>query len=315
MKRRIAAIVFAIAFVFAGTIGVSAEYAEVEVIDSDGLFALFNTGYVGKWSVGSSKPITNYSFGFYSLIDLQADALYEFHVVLHTSTIVSSFDINNLYFAVTSTLPNNISAFNTVNSSGVAINELITCNITMERESSTSFYYTFDFFFSTADGFVDIFSPGNNYISLIFKNAWSSSLSLTNLSISVNAYEDAGGDLYQSFVMESLDYIINNQQTIIHYGQGNALPTDSGIGAAQESLHNAESTLKNKQQSLFSRASAGITTAITASQTHVSALAAPVAAVASNVGTAMEQLPSEVQAGFVAMPLVGLAAWLIGLKR
>lgn len=313
MKRRIAAIVFAIAFVFAGTIGVSAEYAEVTVSDCGGLWKGVD-GLIHEWPVGSTTNFQSIDRGFYVKLNVKKESLYQLSVDFTISPAAHELQGSDYKFGITNTFPSSESELSQVNSSGISYYNFFTYTVTRQYVAPNS-YYHFDLFFSTAEDAIDNLVFGENYVSLIFDNYASGSFTVTNVSVTAIAYEDVQGDLFQDLVIQHITNIDNNIYNIYSYGQGNTLPQDPGIGAAQENLHNAESTLKNKQQSLFSRASDGITTAITASQTHVSSLAAPVAAVASNVGTAMAQLPSEVQAGFVAMPLVGLAAWLIGLKR
>lgn len=306
MKRRIAAIVFAIAILFAGTIGVSAETSSPWV----GLYYgdSSNLNAITLNQTGNSYFSYRLAFIIYHQ-GLLPDYTYQFSVSI-THGSVTDFYIGQAKFtsdvyqlALVNGRPSGLSAGgNLMDSASVGFvqsGNTVTYTITFNTGDLSSIDFTH--LILACDPVYGEDGWGFNFVSA-----------------SCTAVYDPEKTEMQT-IIDNTNTIINNQnnyyQTIIHYGQGNALPQDAGIGAAQNSLHEAESSLKGKSSSLMSKASSGVSAALTASQTHVAALAEPVGAVATTVSTAIAQLPTDVQAGFVAMPLIGFAAWLIGLKR
>lgn len=117
----------------------------------------------------------------------------------------------------------------------------------------------------------------------------------------VGAYYDPGGDIYSQLIYE--------------YGQGNPLPDVKDIKDQGAAMSTAEAAVRDKSSDLVS----SVDSEWTGYQTDAKALATTLKPAATQINnlyaTITAELPDEVKALFIAIPILLFIGWLIGRLR
>lgn len=121
------------------------------------------------------------------------------------------------------------------------------------------------------------------------------------MSMGVGCYYDPGGDTYTQLIYE--------------YGQGNPLPDVKDIKDQGNAMSSAEAAVRDKSSDLVS----SVDSEWTGYQTDAKALATTLKPAANQINnlyaTITAELPDEVKALFIAIPILLFIGWLIGRVR
>ena len=121
------------------------------------------------------------------------------------------------------------------------------------------------------------------------------------MSMGVGCYYDPGGDTYTQLIYE--------------YGQGNPLPDVKDIKDQGNAMSSAEAAVRDKSSDLVS----SVDSEWTGYKTDAKALATTLKPAATQINnlyaTITAELPDEVKALFIAIPILLFIGWLIGRVR
>lgn len=294
MIKKIVAVMAAVVMAVTAAVSVSADYTNVD--DYGFYYATNKNSRTAKINVGDTIPSSYTTFYACWLVSgLQPDYTYDIFLDI---IFESSFDTNmvvlspqqKLAYSTKSHIPTFENTYST------EWTQLSNVNGTIERVSDTHLkfhvfynYNTFGLSLSTIALSLPIFSNNGGFHGIKV------------MSTGVGAYYDPGGDTYSQLIYE--------------YGQDNPLPDVKDIKDQGAAMSSAEAAVRDKSSNLVS----SVDSEWSVYQTDAKALATTLKPAATHINnlyaTITAELPDEVKALFIAIPILLFIGWLIGRVR
>lgn len=294
MIKKIVAVMAAVVMAVTAAVSVSAEFATV---DAYGFYYATNkNSRTAKINVGDTIPSSYTTFYACWLVSgLQPDYTYDIFLDI---IFESSFDTNMVVLSPQQKLAYSTKSYIPTfeNTYSTEWTQLSNVNGTIERVSDKHLkfhvfynYNTFGLSLSTIALSLPIFSNNGGFHGIKV------------ISTGVGAYYDPGGDTYSQLIYE--------------YGAGNPLPDVKDIKDQGNAMSSAEAAVRDKSSDLAS----SVDSEWTGYQSDAKALATNLKPVATQINnlyaTITAELPDEVKALFIAIPILLFIGWLIGRVR
>lgn len=291
--KKIVAVMAAVVMAVTAAVSVSADYVNV---DKFGLYYP-TSGSVKQINAGDTIPTNIYNYNVrWSLSSLAPDYTYDIFldIIFQESVDLDKIGLprngDNLFYSIKNFelwYPDSNSNFWT---------KVPNVNGSIEKISDKHIKFHVFYNYNTF---------GINYstiqLSLPFISDSGGIQGIKVMSTGVGCYYDPGGDTYSQLIYE--------------YGQGNPLPDVKDIKDQGAAMSSAEAAVRDKYSDLVS----SVDSEWTGYKTDAKALATTLKPAATQINnlyaTISAELPDEVKALFIAIPILLFIGWLIGRVR
>lgn len=284
MIKKIVAVMAAVVMAVTAAVSVSAEYLNV---DKYGIY----DSYVNLLSAGNPLPSGTLS-ARWALSGVSPDYTYDCWI-----QIVFADSVSSEQFYLGSVEKSYYSNTNSSLGSGLYSSPWNTCSSqlgSIEKKSDKSYIIHLYWNSSVCDYYSATLQLAQQFGSRGSGN-------VTWIGQGVGVYYDPGGDIYSQLIYE--------------YGQGNPLPDVKDIKDQGAAMSTAEAAVRDKSSDLVS----SVDSEWTGYQTDAKALATTLKPAATQINnlyaTITAELPDEVKALFIAIPILLFIGWLIGRVR
>lgn len=291
MIKKIVAVMAAVVMAVTAAVSVSADYATVDLFGffcnlSNSTTIQINVGdtvqsgylYSSRWCVNGLMP--DYTYDLF--MDLN------FSDNINTGSIYPSY--GTFYSEYGTAIGANISGTGNIINGWKKIDDY-NCRIEVlsEKHIRVHLYYNYN---------ISGLKLSTIQLATFFNGVFGN---VKLVSSGVGAYYDPGGDTYSQLIYE--------------YGAGNPLPDVKDIKDQGNAMSSAEAAVRDKSSDLIS----SVDSEWTGYQTDAKALATTLQPAATQINnlyaTITAELPDEVKALFIAIPILLFIGWLIGRVR
>ena len=291
MVKKIVAVMAAVVMAVTAAVSVSADYINV---DKYGLY--YGSPNIKQINVGDIIPTNVYDYNArWALSNLMPDYTYDvfldiiFEKEADVSKITLPLNNDNIYYATQNEelyYPNSNSLWIELNNVNGSIERI------SDKHIKLHIFYNYNSF-------------GLSYSTIQFSMPFHSQAGgmpgIKVMSIGVGCYYDPGGDTYSQLIYE--------------YGSGNPLPDVKDIKDQGAAMSTAEAAVRDKSSNLAS----SVESEWNGYQSDAKALATTLKPAATQINnlyaTISAELPDEVKALFIAIPILLFIGWLIGRVR
>lgn len=295
MIKKIVAVMAAVVMAVTAAVSVSADFATV---DKYGFF-YYNGNSVTQINVGDTIPLNKNPYSArWSVSGLSPDYTYDIFLDILTDSAIDFTKLSttgsgsdtHVYYSINN--PN--LWYNTTTTSSWTLLSGVNGSIEKISDKHVKFHIFYNYNLS-----------GLKYSSLqLCMNFAAIAGGISNLKVvsqGCGAYYDPGGDTYSQLIYE--------------YGAGNPLPDVKDIKDQGNAMSSAEAAVRDKSSDLVS----SVDSEWSVYQTDAKALATTLKPAATQINnlyaTITAELPDEVKALFIAIPILLFIGWLIGRVR
>lgn len=295
MIKKIVAVMAAVVMAVTAAVSVSADFTNVD--DYGFYYSTYGSPYSAtRVNLGDSIPLSNPYSARWAVSGLQPDYTYDIFLDLIFDGNIDkskvSIEENPVYYSLNR--PNLFGFINNSSHDGWILIENMNGAIEYKSDSHITIHLIYNFSMS-----------GLNYSTIQFAlllGSYSGGFNTVKaISQGVGAYYDPGGDTYTQLIYE--------------YGAGNPLPDVKDIKDQGAAMSTAEAAVRDKSSDLAS----SVDSEWTGYQSDAKALATTLKPAATQINnlyaTITAELPDEVKALFIAIPILLFIGWLIGRVR